>query len=346
MQSGVPSSRQLSIYEDIKRSLSTGDFAGRLPSLRQLALKYDTSFGTVRQSLVKLEFEGYIKAGHGKGYFVLSPEQKQKQIIVIERTGNAHLFSRFLNNFQKYFASYPNISIASEDPRIMRKERSQSILRKICENPGEVEAVFFDTQTFNANFTEDELVQIMGKTKLFHYFFTGDECREMGIPGISTDWYHGGYMGTRHLIEVGCRNILVIAHVKFDFTTGCSDAAADSTNNVKINFHDIKDAVAARRLLAEKRFDGIFALGDNRLLPVMPLLSEFNLKIPRDIAVLGYYNTPWTVELGEVPLSSVSIREDEMIDGVCNMCMGKSVPSQTIIKPKLVLRESTLGFRK
>ena len=350
MKNHLNASSQELIYEDIKKGLLAGKFSNnsdmQLPSLRVLAAQYGSSVGTVRQALVKLEFEKYIRAGHGKGYFIIPPEQKLKQVIVIERSGEPHLFSGFLNQFQKYFSSFPNISISVEDPRLMNRERSLSILKRIRENPDDFEAMFFDTQTFEGNFTDNELQEIMGKIKLFHYFHTSDKCRELKIPGISTDWHHGGYIGTKHLIEIGCRNILLISHIEFDFTEGCREAITDSTCKTCLTFNNGKNIPALKNLFSENPFDAVFAFGDSRILPLIPMLKELNLKIPEDIALLGFYNTPWVNELTEVPLSSISIREDEMINELCDMCLGNSVPCQKILKPKLITRESTINFRK
>ncbi len=340
-------SNQDLIYEDIKKSFTSKSLCkenGRFPSLRDLAVKYNSSVGTVRQALVRLEFEKYIKAGHGKGYFVLPPEKKLKQVIVIERTGDDHLFSGFLNQFQKNFAPFSNISTLLEDPRLMKNERARAIFERICENPGEFEAVFFDTQTFENNFTKDELLEIMKKTKLFHYFHTSETCAELGIPGVATDWHHGGYIGVRHLIEIGCRNILIIVHTKFDFTKGCEEAVADSASRTALTFNDGSDAASIKKLFSENTFDAVYVFGDYLLFPIMPFFRELNMKIPGDIAILGYFNTPWVKEMAEVPLSSISIREDEMINEVCDMCLGRSIPCLKILKPKLIARESTIDF--
>ena len=334
------------IYQDIRKKLIAGKYPDFLPSLRQLSSRYDSSIGTIRQALLKLEFEKYIRPGHGKGYFVLPHEQKQKQVIVLERTGNEHLYSDFLSGFQKYFASSPDISILFEHPDLLKAERLEALKKRICDAPDDFEAIFIDGHTASDNFTEKELAALMEKIKIFHYFRSNPILRKLKIPGVVTKLDNGAYLGINHLLERGCRNILVVLRENPDFAEGCNAAIADFKGKASIVIDEALDVSALKEMFIRKPFDAVFAYGDFLLLNVIRLIYELGLKVPQDVALLGYYNTPWTNEMAEVPISSISIKEDEIISKVCDMASGHSKACLKILNPEIVERESTSGFRK
>lgn len=337
---------QEQIYHDIRKKLIGGKYPEFLPSLRQLSAHYESSIGTIRQALLKLEFEKYIRPGHGKGYFVLPRLQKQKQIIVIERTGKEHLYSDFLNGFQEYFAPSSNISISFEHPELLKDKRLESMHQRILQAPEDYEALFIDGHTARDTFTEAELSELMEKIKVFQYFRPNDICSKLKVPGVVTMLEEGAILGINHLLGLGCRNILVILRENPDFAEGCHKAIADFKGNADLVIDEGLDIASIRKMFLKKPFDAVFAYGDFLLLNVIRLIHETGLKIPEDVAALGYYNTPWTTEIANVPISSISIKEDEMIRKVCDMATGKSKSTFTISSPEIVVRESTLGFKK
>lgn len=66
----------LQIADSLRQAILSGTYrpSDMLPSENELATLYATSRVTVRKSLAGLESEGLIKPRHGKGYFVLPPQ--------------------------------------------------------------------------------------------------------------------------------------------------------------------------------------------------------------------------------------------------------------------------------
>lgn len=75
------------VYEQLLASIEDGSFPRDtiLPSENELCKKYKITRPTVRQALLRLENEGYIKKHHGKGSFV-QPLKKGIGILSIEGT--------------------------------------------------------------------------------------------------------------------------------------------------------------------------------------------------------------------------------------------------------------------
>ncbi|NLC39356.1 MAG: GntR family transcriptional regulator, partial [Clostridiaceae bacterium] len=65
----------------IRNQIRSGELAGgvKLPSIRDAAEKYEVSVGTVRHVYSILEQEGLIIVDRGRGSFVSSPEQHDRE---------------------------------------------------------------------------------------------------------------------------------------------------------------------------------------------------------------------------------------------------------------------------
>jgi GntR family transcriptional regulator len=64
------------VERSIRDLIASGQLGpgGRLPSERQLAEQLDAGRTTIRLILMKLTTEGMIRSEHGRGYFVIGPE--------------------------------------------------------------------------------------------------------------------------------------------------------------------------------------------------------------------------------------------------------------------------------
>jgi LacI family transcriptional regulator len=335
------------IYLDLKKRLESGVWSPQtqMPSLRELAGSFDSSPGTVRQALVKLQYEGLIEAHHGKGYFVCLPNDREiKNIMLLELAGNEHLYSNFVKEFRQYFSKHEEYMINLEYPCNYREHPRVSMekLDLLCESG--LEAIFIDGEQIS--FSKMEFKKLLEKTKLYYYFNEREIFKELNIPGVSTEWFHGAYIATRHLLEIGCRNILAVSGTlnKKAF----ENAIEDSAVNAEVHFiggADKADMDEVAELLKSRQIDGFFAFGDCFVMKFLPLFREAGYRIPQDLAVVGYYNTPWCEHM-EIPLTSVCLREAEMIKTVCDMYWGIEPERQVVIRPKMVIRDSTMKFSK
>ena len=60
------------IKDAIRRDITSGKYAenGRLPGVRELALRYDCSRGTISNALKELSDQGFVRTEHGRGTFL------------------------------------------------------------------------------------------------------------------------------------------------------------------------------------------------------------------------------------------------------------------------------------
>ena len=65
------------IFNELKQRIATGEYAAgeKLPTEFELSAQYAVARGTVRQSLKRLEEEGYLERIKSKGTFIRRPPE-------------------------------------------------------------------------------------------------------------------------------------------------------------------------------------------------------------------------------------------------------------------------------
>jgi LacI family transcriptional regulator len=181
---------------------------------------------------------------------------------------------------------------------------------------------------------------------------------------VLVDDYEGAYEAVKHLIEQGCRRI---AHLEMapglaiaeDRKRGYIDALKDHNLPVDDKLTiicpsgSLEDGQrAAEQLLSlKKRPDSIFANNDLLAFGAMQVIKKRGLRIPDDIAIVGYSNWFFSA-LMDPPLSSVHQPGFEMGMEAARLLIsqielkekgsGEVVPEKKILKTHLVIRESSM----
>ncbi|MEO6253943.1 MAG: LacI family DNA-binding transcriptional regulator [Ferruginibacter sp.] len=181
------------------------------------------------------------------------------------------------------------------------------------------------------------LVSISAETDRFEHF---KNLHDKGFPivffdritdGIEThkvvaDNYKGGYDATQHLIDAGYKKIAHLtsaSHLSISRERLEGYKAALRDNNITINesyikncnhggmiYKELEDAVKNLVNLKDKP-DAIFSAGDRLTVSCLAALKAIGLKIPDDIALVGFSNSP-LVELMNPSLTSVKQPAFEM----------------------------------
>lgn len=138
-----------------------------------------------------------------------------------------------------------------------------------------------------------------------------------GVPSVTVQHEAGGYVATQHLLASGRRAVAFIAETPFDPNflerrRGYERALAEAGLAVRPELIAAGRLgleggyLAARKLLARARPDAIFAANDTAAYGALRALCERGLRVPEDVAVVGFddlelsrYTTP--------PLSSLHV---------------------------------------
>lgn len=176
-----------------------------------------------------------------------------------------------------------------------------------------------------------------------------------GYPGAFADDVHGGYLVADHLASRGFRDFAVIAGPEFastanlrvdGFRAGLDEhgLGLPAERVVRTGF----DA-AAGRAGVERLLDGgivpsaIFATNDFAAIGAIGGLRERGLRVPGDVAIVGYNDTPLAENLS-VPLTTIRSPMLEMgrtAFGLLERVLGGDHPESVALRPALIVREST-----
>lgn len=179
-----------------------------------------------------------------------------------------------------------------------------------------------------------------------------------GQPGISIgcDNAQGGALVARHLVEGGRKNVAFLGdastHYPEFFARYCGCDAALREFGLHINPALQVDAAsteqagyeAANTLMTrELAFDAIFAASDLIAIGALHALKEHGLRVPEDVAVVGFDGTPMA-RFSNPPLSTVvqdtSMAGELLVDSLLQLVRDQAANSITLA-PTLQVRQSS-----
>ncbi len=184
---------------------------------------------------------------------------------------------------------------------------------------------------------------------------------QLKYPRVLLDNYQIGKLGALHLMERGFENFLYYSHTIEGRTgqrrfQGFVETLRAAGKDAQALFWDHQSPENQSRGRLEFLRDNLFqaklpvavmASNDNIACEVLDAAEMLDLKVPRDIAVLGCNNDPHITELARVPLSSietpleqVGYESAQLLDHLID---GNASPAEPVlIAPRIVVtRQST-----
>jgi LacI family transcriptional regulator len=207
----------------------------------------------------------------------------------------------------------------------------------------------------DARFTDDPLIETLGERNVP---FVLVSRRSAGHPSVTCDDYAGGRLAAEHLLELGHRQVAVVAGEPYastgvDRLEGFADVYREAGHPldprlvVPSSFDVAGGRKACDEILDVRDVDptGIFAVNDFAAIGALGSLRAAGKTPGRDIAVIGYNDVSLASEL-PLPLSSVRSPLHDMgmaAMGLLLQGIGGGEMSSLQLAPSLSARESTLG---
>ncbi|HET7420188.1 MAG TPA: LacI family DNA-binding transcriptional regulator [Candidatus Dormibacteraeota bacterium] len=178
------------------------------------------------------------------------------------------------------------------------------------------------------------------------------------VSYVDVDNHAGGRAATEHLIAQGRRHIAHLAGPVHDspardrlqgFREAMWNAALRSDLLEAADFDRDAGELAMGRLLAlGHEVDAVFAASDAMAAGAMWALQVLGRRVPDDVAVIGFDDSP-IASATQPPLSSVKQPVEEMGRQMARLVLGASTdtrsPKQMVLSPELAVRESTVALR-
>ena len=186
------------------------------------------------------------------------------------------------------------------------------------------------------------------------------DCEGLLADKVLVDDYDGACQAVEHLISMGCKRIAHIAgpknlsiaeHRKNGYidTLKKHNIAVDEDLIVQSQFFQMEDGIEpAKRLLSLKeKPDAIFAVNDGIAIGTLSVLRENGIKVPEEIAVIGFDNDPFS-SFSYPSLSTIDQPTYEMGMLAARILL-KAISSpeeerefrHEVLKPELVVRDSS-----
>jgi DNA-binding LacI/PurR family transcriptional regulator len=242
----------------------------------------------------------------------------------------------------------------------------------ICQSNESYQTEIANTNVLLSSRVDGLLVSLTGETPNIDHFkkferagipvvYFNRVCKDTHVSKVIVDDYEGAFKGVVHLIENGCRRIAHIAgpanlQMSQNRLRGYLDALAqhgiekDSSLIIDYDLNPQQATECAKRLFdLPLPPDGLFAVNDPAAIAAMLVAKERAIKIPDELAVLGFSNEPTSAliepglttlaqpmaDIGRTAISMLFDQIDSADDEVVE-------PETRVLKTTLIVRGSSL----
>ena len=242
----------------------------------------------------------------------------------------------------------------------------------ICQSNESIEAETNAVRTLLSKSIDGMLVSISIETTSSNHFrevinmkvpliFFDRACPDLDVSSVTIDDFKGAYKATEHLIKQGCRRI---AHFGGSIDLAIYRRRLEGYKQALMNQHipvdedlifttnqltDTMGSVLIETLYKNHNLpDGICSSNDNLAAGAMKFLKRLCLKIPDQVAVIGFSNALFSQWMTP-PLSTVDQHSNLMGNHAVNLLLEEIEQTATgyvsrniVLNPELIIRESSL----
>lgn len=180
---------------------------------------------------------------------------------------------------------------------------------------------------------------------------------ENGTAAVECDNRQGGELAAKHLIDRGCKHLLMISGVNEnsmpadDRAIGFEEVCKRNNVSYKIvstsigeynslDYHELLQGA----LELDEEIDGVFTSSDLIAAQVLQVCTKIGKKVPDDLKLVGFDDVMIS-QITNPPISTIHQPIKEMAEAAVDMVIaaseGKTVPKRTLLPVTLVKREST-----
>jgi GntR family transcriptional regulator of arabinose operon len=320
-------------YEEVTDKLREMILSGKvesdqLPIEEDLIKHFIVSRKTILKAMDLLVKEGLLKRVKGTGTFINRESKRNTteithRMVVIAMTTSGHYYSNLYesikNNIQEHnlFPISYNITAGKFDSLI-----KMSNLNSLLNSP--IKGLLLHGGGYWRN-------PVLAKRTALRSIFL-DYYDWEGVPpwgAVLVDYEHGAYLAARHLLESGRRKLVLATHKShisietpshkanhplWQLNVGCERAVSEfsgaSCHWLMCSPSDENFDLTSSNILNTKP-DGIVCGADYIAAKLCTFALRSGKKVPEDVAITGFYNTPWAYE-SEVPLTSIDVQPEKL----------------------------------
>lgn len=296
----------------------------------------------VKEAAIQLDYQpNYLSSALRKG--------KSNLVGVIIPRVNSHFFSSVVENIEKVLNLNGYNIIMTQSNELYAKECQEiDTLLKI-----QVDGIIASMANETTNL--DYYQKIKSKTELV-LFDRGEE--ELNVDYVGIDDYKSSHLVVDHLVSQKCSRIAHIAgfkHIRIykERIRGYKDALEKWNLETKENWIiesnlRLEDGrrIMQQLLDSPERPDAVYVAGDIAALGALQVLLENNVKVPEEIALIGFSDEPFT-SLTQPSISTVNQHSDQIGKLAAEAFLErmknpkKKSINRIILEPELIIRQSS-----
>lgn len=341
------------IAELLRDRINEGAYVEKLPAERELSEQFLVNSKTLKKAINLLAEEGLIYSKHGSGTYISSPVHAPPALIGCLMIAHGHLFEELSKaisiNLQKCGFLSTVIDTGDES---FGEVGPLNLNRLLSLNPHGLIVDGANTKVMEMLGMHEYRRRVKNLVLALNLAHQAPEWADC----VVSDAFYGKYTATKYLLDRGRERILYVdPSVSYEDVVNFPDSnynqmrkgfeeALRETNNERRYAYASEGELHQESQLLEiiktKKIDAVLAYNDACALRLIRQFERLGLKVPEDIAVVGYYNTPWTT-LMEPRITSVSIREQEIAATCVARITKDRTKGETIkIKPEIIPRQT------
>jgi GntR family transcriptional regulator, arabinose operon transcriptional repressor len=342
---GTAAPRYLRIKEVLVRQIRAGRWAeGQYISTeKQIGARFSVSRITARRVLDELQRDGYVTRARAKGSRLVSRTgATERQFVHLLSPSEEHLQNPLDHGIVAGFQKH-GFQTLSHSLGLMSDEAAWVELLALKPSAIIVQS---------GGVTERERLSRLARPALCTLLVIPDGVGDAGVTGsIETDLAHGARLAVQHCARQGYRGLAYYtyplkpgqwSHLRheealrgacqeFGLTYRCFDIW-------RLEPHAIEEGIA-EMLRAVGKGCAIVGDSDFRLSHVYRIARDLGWRIPQDLGLVGYYNTPWAESLS---LTSIDVQKEVLAQQAVDFIV-KGGQGRVMVTPTLVVRNSTCG---
>jgi GntR family transcriptional regulator of arabinose operon len=325
-------------------------YGQQLPSEHDMMVKFGVSRQTVRQAFSELCAEALVYKEQGKGTFCGYRNIRPRQIVAVITTYiSDYVFPGIISGIEQVLSDQGYMMLLCNTGN--SKESEAQHLTSMLEH--DVAGIIIEpTRSAHPNTNRELLEELRRKGTKFVYL---NACyNDFDSAHAVMDDREGGRMLADHLLALGHRRLAGV--FKTDDKQGvmrktgflaaieaCAGAKAVSVGEYEtMNMYDYPFTFSQNLLRSSDAPSAIVCYNDQCALQVLQAAAERGLKVPQDISVVGYDNSP----IAQIGLKLTTIRHPMKDMGrtaarfMVDMLEGRADSPCRVYRPELVVRDS------
>lgn len=350
------------VFERLSHDILTGKYkpGQRLPSEAALVRQFETSRITIGRAVRELKDKGLVDRIAGSGTYVrMRPAGDDGAVfgLLIPDLGTTEIFEPICQGM----ASAPEASHhallwgRTESARATKEEQALELAHQYIQR--RVSGVFFAPlePTPGKDETNLNIIRELEKARIPIVLLDRSPVpfpQRSGHDLVGIDNRRAGYLITEHLLKLGCRRMVFIAHPQGAPTVeariaGFRDALSAHKVPVKSDSIQRLNSITKgemHRIIKNTRPDAFVCVNDQVAGSVMRAVLEMDYKVPSDVRIVGIDDVGYA-KLLPVPLTTVhqpcrEIGEAAMAAMLKRIENPEMLPRDILLDCELIVRES------